>query len=153
MTLLDSHANPVPAWYGDLPVTSRYTYGIAAERFFRAIQEDAKIIGTYCPSCDHTYVPAVMFCERCLAELDEWVDVGTSGTVHTFTVLHRNYVGSHAEQPRIVAFIRFGDGGLVHTLQEVDPSGVSIGMNVEAVFKPQSERAGSILDISHFQPI
>jgi len=153
MTLLERDPKAPQAWQGDLPVTSRYTFGLAGERFFRAIKDEGRILGAYCPNCDHTYVPAALFCERCLAELDEWVDVGVIGEVHTFTLLYEGYDGSPLEAPELVAFIRIGDGGLLHRLGEVRPEDVEIGMQVEAVFKPQDQRQGSILDILYFCPL
>lgn len=152
MSLLERAHDASQAWHGDFPVSNRYTYGLAGERFFRAIQEEGKILGTHCPQCDHTYVPAVAFCERCLSALDEWVEVGNRGEVYTFTLLYVNYDGTPRQVPGIVAFIKLGDGGLVHRLAGVKPEEVEIGMLVEAVFKPPEERAGSILDISHFKP-
>ena len=62
MTLLDHDQNAPKAWRGNLPVTSRYTYGMAGEKFFRAMKDDGKILGTYCPKCERTYVPASIFC-------------------------------------------------------------------------------------------
>ncbi len=149
---LERDKNAPQAWHGNLPVTSRYTYGLAGEKFFRAIKDDAKILGTHCPKCEHTYVPAALFCERCLSELDEWIDVGTSGEVHTFTLLYENYDGSPREDPELVAFVKLGDGGLVHRLGEIEPEAVEIGMEVQAVFKEATEREGSITDILHFAP-
>jgi uncharacterized OB-fold protein len=153
MTLLKRDPNAPVSWQGELPVTNRYTYGLAGEKFFRALKDEGRIYGSYCPDCDHTYVPAAIFCERCLGKLDEWIDVGTIGEVFTFTFLHVNYDGSQREKPEIIAFIRLGDGGLIHRLGELEPDQVEIGMPVEAVFKPASERTGSILDIDHFKPI
>jgi hypothetical protein len=46
MTLLERDKNAPQAWMGNLPVTSRYTFGLAGEKFFRAIKDDAKILGT-----------------------------------------------------------------------------------------------------------
>jgi uncharacterized protein len=152
MSLLEQNPNSPTIWEGNLPVTSRYTFGLAGERFFRGIQA-GKILGTRCPNCEHTYVPAALFCERCLAELDEWIDVGTTGRLHTFTLLYKNYDGSQRESPFITAMVKFGDGGLIHYLEEVDIQKITIGMEVEAVFKPASERNGSILDIAYFRPI
>jgi len=83
MTLLHRDQNAPKAWLGSLPVTSRYTFGVAGERFFRAIKDQGKILGTHCAKCNHIYVPAVIFCERCLSDLDEWIDVGLIGDVHT----------------------------------------------------------------------
>jgi uncharacterized OB-fold protein len=153
MTLLERDPNAPAAWLGEMPVTSRYTFGLAGERFFRAIQEEGRILGTHCPQCQRTYVPATSFCERCLGELDEWVDVGTVGEVHTYTLLYENPDGTHREMPEIVAFVRLGDGGLVHRLGEVESEAVVIGMPVQAVLKPAAEREGSILDIVYFRPL
>jgi len=153
MTLLERDPKAPKAWIGDLPVTSRYTFGLAGERFFRAIKDDGQIWGTYCPNCDHTYVPATLFCERCLGELDEWVDVGTVGEIHTFTLLYKRYDGSDRNFPLLVAFIRLGDGGLVHRLGGVYPEELEIGLKVEAVFKLPEDREGSILDIAYFKPV
>lgn len=153
MSLLERDPNGPQSWIGDLPVTNRYTFGLAGERFFRAFKDGGQILGTYCPQCDHTYVPASLFCERCLVELDDWVDVGTTGEVHSFTLLFEEFDGSPKATPDIVAFVQFGDGGLVHYLDEIDIEEVEIGITVEAVFKPQSEREGSILDIAYFRPV
>ena len=152
MTLLERSSNTPQSWKGTLPVTNRYTFGLAGERFFRAIKEDGRILGTHCPHCQKSYVPAVLFCEQCLGELDEWIDMGTIGEVHTFTIVYVGEDGSPLEIPEIVAFVKFGDGGLIHRLDEVDIEAVAIGMKVEAVFKKVAERQGSILDIRYFRP-
>ena len=153
MALLNCDPNSPVVWNGELPITNRYTYGLAGEKFFRTLKDEGRILGTHCPHCDQTYVPAAIFCERCLAKLDDWVDVGTSGEVNTFTFLQVNLNGSPLEKPEIIAFVRFGDGGLIHRLGEITPDQVEIGMMVQAVFKPSSERIGSILDIDHFKPV
>jgi uncharacterized OB-fold protein len=153
MTLLNRDPNAPEAWLGELPVTNRYTFGLAGEKFFRTLKDEGRILGTHCSHCDQTYVPATVFCERCLAKLDEWVDVGTSGEIDTFTLLYVNLDGSFREKPEIIAFVRFADGGLVHRLGGVEIDHVEIGMVVQAVFKPASERIGSILDIDYFKPV
>jgi uncharacterized OB-fold protein len=152
MTLLHQDSQAPQAWQGNLPVMNRYTYGLAGEKFFRTIKEEAKILGTHCPTCDRTYVPAAAFCERCLGKLDEWVDVGTIGDIVTYTLLNVGLDGSTLDKPEIIAFIRLGDGGIIHRLGEIEPEQVEIGLLVQAVFLPKSKRAGSILDIKYFKP-
>ncbi len=152
MTLLKRDPKAPVSWLGDLPVTNRYTYGLAGEKFFRTLKDEGKILGTYCPHCDHTYVPAAVFCERCLGKLDDWIDMGTTGDVVTYTVLNVALDGSPLEKPEIIAFIRFGDGGLIHHLGEIEPEQVEIGLIVQAVLKTASKRTGSILDIKYFKP-
>jgi uncharacterized OB-fold protein len=153
MTLLERNHNAPDSWQGDLPVTNRYTFGLAGERFFRALQEEGRILGAHCPACDVTYVPAQSYCERCLAALDDWRDVGLTGEVYSFTRLHVNPDGSPRDEPEIIVFVRLGDGGLVHRIGNTPFEEVSIGMQVRAVLKPRSERQGSILDILFFEPV
>jgi uncharacterized OB-fold protein len=152
MSLLERTGDGRAAWCGSLPVTSRYTFGLAGERFFRALKDEGKFLGSRCSSCGITYVPGRQFCERSMEECDEWLDVGTHGVVETFTVLHVNYDGSPSDEPTIVAFVRIADGGIVHKLGDVAPEDVVIGMPVEAVLMPPEERIGSMLDISYFKP-
>ena len=153
MSLLEPGLHSPTAWRDEMPVTSRYTFGIAGERFFRAIKDDQRILGTHCSNCERTYVPAAVFCERCLSQLDQWEDVGTVGEVVTFTHLFVDYDGSRLQEPKTVAFIRFGDGGLIHNLVTPNAEPVEIGMRAKAVFKPAAETVGSILDILHFELI
>jgi uncharacterized OB-fold protein len=143
------------AWRGNIPITSRYTAGIAGERFFRAIKEDGQFLGTRCPTCGLIYVPATMFCERCFDELDEWVEVPNRGEVFTYTVLYRDLDDRPLEAPVALAYVKLdgSTGGLVHYLGEVDVDDLYIGLEVEAVFKEPQEREGSILDVKYFRPV
>ena len=145
----------VTAWEGDMPTQGRYTAGIAGERFFREIQENGRFLGSICTSCGITYVPPRLYCERCFAHLEEWVEVPTTGRVYTFTVVHLDLNGDQLPEPRIMAFVQLEgtDGGLVHFLGEIEPNQVCVGTLVEAVFKDKTERKGSILDIAYFRPI
>jgi uncharacterized protein len=152
MTLLERNPNAPQAWSGDMPVTSRYTFGLAGERFFRALREEGQILGSRCPKCDRTYVPATAFCERCLGALTEWIDVGLAGEVHTYTVLYQDLDGE-LQQPEIIVFVKFGDGGIIHKLRDVPIDAIRIGMQVEAVLKPVDSREGNILDIEYFRPV
>lgn len=143
------------AWYGEIPLQSRYTVGIAGERFFREIMDNARLLGTRCPQCEITYMPPRLYCEQCFAGLEDWVELGTQGTVQTFTILHLALDGSPLAEPQMLALIQLdgADTGLVHFLGEVHPAEVELGMPVEAVFKPKAEREGSILDIRYFRPV
>ena len=142
-------------WYGNMPLESEYTVGIAGEEFFRAIKDRGVITGTLCPVCDLTYVPPSMYCERCFTKLEEWVEVGSQGTVYTYTILTRSLDDQPLDEPEVLALVELegAHGGLVHRLGEISLDEVEIGMEVEAVFKSQEEREGSILDIAYFKPI
>jgi uncharacterized OB-fold protein len=142
------------SWQGNIPITSRYTAGIAGERFFREIKQNARILGTRCAACDLVYVPATMFCERCFAELDEWLEVPSRGKVFTYTVLFRDLDEEPLDPPAILAYVKLegADGGLVHYLKGIDAQAVHIGLDVVAEFKDTADREGSILDVECFRP-
>lgn len=149
------HADDLQAWYGSMPVTSRYTYGPAGERFFRAMKDEARILGTRCVRCDFTYVPGRLFCERCFDGLEEWGEVGPVGTIEAVTAVHLDMDEVLLDPPVLMALVRLdgADTVLYHRLSGVDAGDVKIGLRVEAVFRPVEDRTGSILDISHFQPL
>ena len=142
-------------WEGSIPVNYVYTYGTAGEKFFRAVKDKGTFLATFCAECDVSYVPPKIYCDRCFAKLDRYVDVGNLGFVESFTISFKNMDGSSKQVPRILAMVRIDgtDGGLIHYLEGFDPEDVAIGMPVQAVFKPKAKRTGSILDIIGFGPI
>jgi uncharacterized OB-fold protein len=143
------------AWKGDMPIGSRYSAGIAGEKFFRTIKDEARFLGTRCDACGLTYTPATMFCERCFSHLDQWVEVANRGHVFTYTVLCRDLDDEPLDPPAVLAYVKLdgSDGGLVHYLGELEDECLCIGLEVEAVFKDPADRVGSILDIKYFRPV
>jgi len=141
-------------WPGHMETDYVYTLGIAGEKFFIEIKENGRILGAKCKRCGNIFVPPRLYCEKCFDKLTEWVNLGTKGTVYTFTVAHIDINGAKLKEPAIYALIKFDDaeGGLVHKLGEIKPNEVEVGMRVEAVFKPQTERTGNINDIKYFKP-
>lgn len=144
-------------WLGDMePDHFHYTAGVAGERFFAALKDRGTIVGARCPRCEITYVPPRIYCELCFAELAEGeiVEVGTRGRVRSFTVARLDKASSPLSRPEIFALVGFGPGttALLHRLGEAEPEQVGIGLQVEAVLKPQAEREGRITDIRYFRP-
>jgi uncharacterized OB-fold protein len=148
-------AHEARAWQGEIPLQSRYTMGLAGERFFHALKDEGKLKATYCPDCDYTYLPPRLYCERCFSELTEWVDVPSRGTVYAYTVVYYDLEEKPLASPQIVALIEMEgcDGVFVHLLGAVDPDDVCLGMPVQAVFKRADKRTGEITDIQYFRPI
>jgi hypothetical protein len=158
MAILDplEHATEAHAMHGALPTHYRYTVGVAGQKFLAALRDEGKLLGAHCNRCRYTYVPARAYCERCLAALPEsaWVEVGPGGTLVSFTVVHVDLDDRSLDVPRVLGLIRLdgASGALVHELGGLGERGPRIGMRVAAVFKPKTERTGSILDIRHFRP-
>lgn len=136
-------------------VDARYSWdaGVAISRFLDGLRRGA-ILGRSCHGCERVLVPPRMFCERCFRATDAWVEVESTGVVQTFSICHVRWDMEPLEVPELPAVIAIdgSDGGFLHTLGEVEPDDVRIEMAVEAVWKPVSERVGSILDIAYFRP-
>ncbi|HVM11073.1 MAG TPA: Zn-ribbon domain-containing OB-fold protein, partial [Actinomycetota bacterium] len=100
--------------------------------------------------------PPRMFCEEDFRPTDSWVEVQDTGRVNTFSICYIRWDMVELDPPEIPAVIEI-DGaspgvGFMHKLAEVSPDDVTIGLEVEAVWKPEEEREGSILDIEYFRP-
>jgi hypothetical protein len=98
-----------------------------------------------------------MYCERCFRPTDEWALVKDTGTINTYSISHVAADASRLKDPLLVAVVEL-DGaspgmGILHTLGEVEPTRVRVGMKVRAVWKPADERTGAITDIRYFKPM
>lgn len=159
MSLLDTLEHPTDArvWRGSLPLYHRYTAGIAGEKFLRALKDEGKLFGAKCPKCGYVYVPARLYCERDATHLDDstWVQVGSEGELVSFSAVYVDLDGNPLDTPQWVGLVRLkgASGVLMHCLGEVKPESLRVGMTVQVVLKPASERVGSIRDIAYFKPM
>lgn len=130
-----------------------YSAGRTASRFFIELRDNKKIMGTKCPKCGRVLMPPRRYCGKCLAETDEWVEVGDKGTLVAYTVNYRSSPSLPKKPPFAYGIIKLdgADTNFVHILGGVDLDKIKPGMRVQAVFK--DEREGNILDIDHFKPI
>jgi hypothetical protein len=136
---------------GDFPIHFRYTAGLAGEKFFREIKENAGLIASRCLKCGLNYLPPRIYCERCLSRLEEYVPVENVGVVSAFTSCRYDSEGKELHEPVTLALVRFpsAHGGLVHRVK----GSVAVGDKVRIVFREKSSRTGSILDIEHFEKV
>jgi uncharacterized protein len=130
--------------------------GEAIGRFLSELK-NGRIIARKCLKCGRILVPPRMFCEDCFRDTDEWVFVKDSGSINTYSIAHVGTDAHRLSEPLFVAVISI-DGaselmGFLHLLGEVSEKDIKIGMKVQAVWKPENERVGSILDIKYFRPI
>lgn len=141
----------------DFAVDARYAWdtGVAVSTYLRGLR-DGVILARECRQCRRTLVPPRMFCEQCFRPTDRWVEVQDTGTVNTFSICYVTWDMKPIKDPELPAVIEI-DGasrgiGFMHKLGEVRPDDIEVGMKVEAVWKPDEEREGSILDIRYFRP-
>lgn len=143
---------------GKWEIEYRYAAGEHASRFFRGLIE-GKIYGVRCPSCRKVLMPPRKFCERCMAETAEWVEVKPEGELVNYIIVYRKFYGL-PDPPYAVGLFKLdgADEPLLHFLGGIDltrPQEVARvlrpGVRVRAVFSEQ--RKGSITDIKYFEPI
>jgi uncharacterized protein len=136
---------------GELSVSFRYTPGVGNTAFFEALRDRGTLLGSRCDSCGVTYLPARVFCERCLLELGPSVECGPEGELLSWTVARVDVDDRPLAQPVTYGLVRVdgADTALLHRLVGFDGE-PSIGMRVRAV--PAETRDGSILDLEGFAP-
>jgi uncharacterized OB-fold protein len=135
---------------GELPVRFRYTPGVGNTAFLEALADRGALLGSRCASCEVTYLPARIFCERCFAELDADTECGPEGTLESWTVARIGFDGEPLEVSVPLGLVRLdgADTVLLHRLVGVpDPA---IGMRVRTIL--YGARTGSIRDLEGFGP-
>lgn len=136
---------------GELSVSFRYTPGVGNTAFFEALRDRGVFLGSRCVSCEVTYLPARVFCERCLAELTADTECGPSGELLSWTVVRLDVDDQPLDRSVTYGLIRLdgADTAFLHRLVDGDGDPV-IGSRVSAVLAPT--RDGSILDVEGFAP-
>lgn len=130
--------------------------GIAIRRYLAGFKAGV-ITGARCDTCRKVVVPPRTVCEWCYRPMSAYVHLQDTGIVNTFSLCYVTWDVKRIVEPEIPAVIEI-DGasplhGIMHLLGEIDPQKVSIGMRVQAVWKPPEERQGSVTDILYFKPI
>ena len=127
--------------------------GETASRFFIALRDEQKILGTKCAKCRKVFLPPRKVCPDCFTVNKQWVEVSPVGTVKAFTVARRQLAALPEKAPVIFALIKLkgGNTSILHILGEVKPQDVKVGMKVQAKFA--AKRKGAIFDIEYFRPV
>lgn len=127
--------------------------GETASKFFIALRDEKKILGTKCPQCGKTFLPPRRHCPLCYSVQTQWVELSHEGTVVSYTIVRKQRAALQKKVPVIFGLIRLDgcDTALLHYLDNVQPEKVKIGMRVRAVFA--ENRQARMQDISHFEPI
>ena len=104
-----------------------YTYfaGESASRFFHELK-NRRIMGTRCEKCSRLLVPARAFCDACMARTDEWVEVGSEGTLETFTIITAAFPGL-PKPPIVMAYVTLdgADTSLINLVNGLDLSDIN----------------------------
>ena len=103
-----------------------------------------------CGDCAVPRHPPAPICPACRGSAIDWQDLAGTGSVYTFTIVHRA-VSPDQSLPFVIAAIEL-DGGdgirMISNLVDVDPAAIAIGMAVELVW----EDMGPELVVPRFRP-
>jgi len=136
-----------------------YAAGTYATRFMNDLKEHGTLHGTRCDTCETVLVPPRPVCGVCGGRTEGWIEVGPRGIVTGYTVVEVPFIdpmtGHERPVPYGFAFVKLhgADTNIYHFLEESRWDRISMGMEIEAVFKPDDERTGTLADIIHFRAV
>ena len=139
-------------WTMEFPY--KHSTGETIGRFLAGLRDQRRIWGQRVPG-QGVVVPPLGYSETDGAAGGEWVAVANTGVVTAVAVVHDAVEGLHPA-PAPFAFILVQLDGADTALPHIATVGLDrlrIGSRVEAVWKPDGERVGSIRDIAGFRPI
>ncbi len=133
-----------------------WSCGEAMSRFLNELKK-GKLIGRKCHTCGRVIFPPKMFCEICFKPTDEWVYLPDTGTVMTYSASYLDKDANRITEPILVGVIAIDgaseDMGIMHYFGEMTADEITFGKKVQAVWKPEKERTGSVTDIKWFKPL
>lgn len=138
---------------GRIKVPYTWWVGETGGRFFTALRDEQKILGTRCTTCRITFVLPRKACGKCFNTAMEWREVGRQVTVASYTAPRYREPIHPEEKPFAFALVRLdgADNTFNHFLEEADPAKIRVGRGVEAVF--ERERRRHPLDIRDFRTL
>ena len=144
-------------WRGNMQADYIYPSGIAGDKFFKHLKEKDTFLATKCKKCGKVFFPPRLYCEDCFVEIPEadWIEVPATGTVRLFTVATLNTLGKKMEKPKVIALIDIDktDGATLGIIKTDNLEKDFCGIKVKAIFKPKTEREGTMKDILAFQEV
>ena len=117
--------------------------------------EKAHLIGTRCSDCKVTLYPKQTYCLNCTSTNVTEVRLGTTGWIHSFTILHASPPGSLIKAPYALAQVRLPEDVLVTAvLTECDFNILHIDMKAEMVIeKIKEDEEGNDVMTFKFRPV
>lgn len=144
-----AHTNECTYFEGEVPVSWRYTFGVAGEQFYQAIKEKGQILSAYCPKCKIRFVPPKIYCERCFSALEKPEPIEELvGEIFSYTISYVKIKGERNEEGRPLVFVKFPgcEGGIIIEFNGKKED-IKIGAKVQVKFKPKAQRIGSPNDM------
>jgi uncharacterized OB-fold protein len=134
-------------------LTYQHTADDVTATFLRTLRDEGRLLGIRCPVCERVLAPPRPICDRDFCETSGWVELGSTGTLELFTIMHLAIDGL-PDPPYVLAYVRpeGADTAIPGFLEDVDLTStesalaqLSIGAPVEIGVR--GERVGRITDI------
>jgi uncharacterized OB-fold protein len=139
-------------WTMEFPY--KHSTGETIGRFLAGLRDQRRIWGQRVAG-QGVVVPPLGYSEADGSEAGEWVAVANTGVVTAVAVVREAVEGLHPA-PAPFAFVLVKLDGADTALPHIVTEGLDrlrVGGRVEATWKPDDERIGSIRDIAGFRPI
>ena len=130
----------------------KHSTGPVIGRFLAGLKEQKQIWGQRVPG-QGVVVPPLGYSETTGADGGDWVAVQPTGVVTAVARVHQPIAGLHpSATPFAFVLVKLdgADTALAHIVTD-DAARVRVGARVEAVWRPDAERTGTIRDIAAFR--
>ena len=132
----------------------KHSTGETIGRFLAGLKEQRTIWGQRTAGLG-VVVPPLGYSEIDGSAASEWVAVGPGGVVTATAVVHEPIAGFHpSERPFAYVLVKLdgADTALAHVARG-DLATLKVGARVQAEWKPDDERIGSVRDIAAFRVV
>jgi uncharacterized OB-fold protein len=140
-TGLATAPNEHPSFAAAIELPYKLTTGRAMGTFLAELAQ-RRIVGSRCPQCAITVVPAHDFCGRCGSPMTDFLELPAGGTLSGFTETHAGLLG--------LVRLDGTDTDFVHRLLDVTFGELRVGQRVSARWA--AEPTGTVLDLEGFEP-
>lgn len=116
------------------------------------MDDEARMVGSKCPSCHARFFPLRQVCSRCLTADLETFPLSDTGTLYTYTVVRQAAPGF--EVPYVLGYIDLPEGvRLLGQVAGIEPEAVRLGMRLHLHVEPFGEdEAGRTVLGFRFRP-
>jgi len=104
------------------------------EEFYRFASE-RRLMAARCNKCGELLLPPKPMCTKCLSTDLKWVELGKSGELLTYTVIHVAPIQFQSMVPYVVGVVKLKAGlKLPGMIRGIEPEEIKVGMELEADF-------------------
>lgn len=132
-----------------------YTHSADAvtSHFLRTLRDEGKVLGIRCPVCRRVLAPPRPICDRDFCQVEEWVELGRTGSLELFTIMYLAIDGL-PDPPYVLAYVKpdgadTAIGGFLEGVDLSSPETATSQLKVgaRASIELRDERQGRITDL------